>query len=1126
MEHNDVDDAAFRAVLHKYANVNACLTAQEVAEAIVAGHVVVDHLEYLRLTTLADNRRAVAMSMYMSDGWGSFINSTKVGHVGDYHVIRNGKTRKEFLLERSVLKVLTGGETKVHMMFYPPISLENGKKAWNVFTAACESGPTLRHSGHIGIAISAYLFDGMLFQALSRHLQARHSIAYDSGICDVQFDGEEVVLLMLTDWCIAIKCCLHSCSNSVKWGLTPLRAGIEHDDVHISIAACQKSQSELHAHIDKFLLATLTFSDVPSGTVAEREMFWKALEVEANVLDDLVYVDPFWDGTSLLVNKQLMHVENGWEQIASCVLYLLQWIMYSETRWAKVGRSARLLLRSLAIGLDGLVDIVKHDPNASMYHLNGFFRATPGIRRYIAIAAASTFPVEALAIELFDDDRVLRRVAELRGVLDEEYHYILSLPSYYWARVAKLVSGSCDATELRCATLRATNAMLGYLHHDMFAQLERHPLSLTQGSIAENLSALAEQALDDVKEPTAKKIRQLLALQFPTDRLCVALGFVRDELSCTTNLVEQGHGSGACLRKYHDTYNERTLRWRCLHHQCRALLNDSKDERVSRALRNHIADLEGYAPSIGGRQMFFKVMLNNKMNAVDGDGGDARKRARRIMSDHAAAYEQLPKRERAAYDLKARKYVEYKKEETRGDIVHLRARLELHERRCLEESRELGMRSHVNEVRFTDLDIKIMAESMRKISSDRKGNKQRLLNEELESPAAPTQAEQNILLAEEKKLGVPIELKQPRWVRHIAAHRDLFVDVAICKDSDAGAAYLVVNALQNPCTVSFLELRKMERATVLHDDSIFGELDLQPLHHREYSYLPFKHTTGDLIPINEEDDDLIVIPGVTMLNDVASTNQPPQFWEQFTFHHSQPIRSSSNIGKRERAHVSKSEMARLLQEHPWLTEHDFVRASGRGVGGGGSSSSNKVAKKSAPEDTGKLAETQELFEVDMEELKCEILQLREDCGDEEDEYTFFYTRLLCGPWTKAHKGVAAQGIVGLARAGLPKQWCKDYGFPSQFNAFFARYGNNSAVQLAREYCRRADHYFKIWLEDPTYNQKFRYNDAHIASYTETTEWFDFALAQPLNSATFGRVMEVRRLVPKHSSGAKNQNAKR
>ena len=60
MEHNDVDDAAFRAVLHKYANANACLTAQEVAEAIVAGHVVVDHLEYLRLTTLADNRRAVA----------------------------------------------------------------------------------------------------------------------------------------------------------------------------------------------------------------------------------------------------------------------------------------------------------------------------------------------------------------------------------------------------------------------------------------------------------------------------------------------------------------------------------------------------------------------------------------------------------------------------------------------------------------------------------------------------------------------------------------------------------------------------------------------------------------------------------------------------------------------------------------------------------------------------------------------------------------------------------------------------------------------------------------------------------------------------------------------------------
>ena len=73
----------------------------------------------------------------------------------------------------------------VIMLFAPPIPLKKGKKAWNVFTAACEFIDTLRHSGHEVIAISIYLFDGCLFIALSRHLQARHEMYYDSGVGSV-----------------------------------------------------------------------------------------------------------------------------------------------------------------------------------------------------------------------------------------------------------------------------------------------------------------------------------------------------------------------------------------------------------------------------------------------------------------------------------------------------------------------------------------------------------------------------------------------------------------------------------------------------------------------------------------------------------------------------------------------------------------------------------------------------------------------------------------------------------------------------------------------------------------------------------------------------------------------------
>ena len=90
-----------------------------------------------------------------------------------------------------------------------------------------------------------------------------------------------------------------------------------------------------------------------------------------------------------------------------------------------------------------------------------------------------------------------------------------SLPLYYWRRVAALVSGICSECELRVDAMRAAHCMIGYVHRDMFAQLERYPLSLMQGCIFQNLDALSAPPIDSVKEPNAKKIAILLSFGFP-----------------------------------------------------------------------------------------------------------------------------------------------------------------------------------------------------------------------------------------------------------------------------------------------------------------------------------------------------------------------------------------------------------------------------------------------------------------------------------------------------------------------------------------------------------------------------------------------------------------------------------
>ena len=70
------------------------------------------------------------------------------------------------------------------------------------------------------------------------------------------------------------------------------------------------------------------------------------------------------------------------------------------------------------------------------------------------------------------------------------------------------------------------------------------------------------------------------------------------------------------------------------------------------------------------------------------------------------------------------------------------------------------------------------------------------------------------------------------------------------------------------------------------------------------------------------------------------------------------------------------------------------------------------------------------------------------------------------------------------------------------------------MELTREYCRRADFFFNNWLEEAGDEEKFVYSDVQIASYQETERWIDFACGLDVDSPSFEKVMEIRRLVPK------------
>ena len=130
-------------------------------------------------------------------------------------VLRNGKFRHEFLLQRGLARIShASGEVSLLGLFEEPIGLRRGKKAWNVFQATCDWMPTLRSLGHTGIYTNLYLADGALFTALDRKFKARRKFYYR---CGNDF-GTYSMFLELADITIGIKCSSHACSNGIKWG--------------------------------------------------------------------------------------------------------------------------------------------------------------------------------------------------------------------------------------------------------------------------------------------------------------------------------------------------------------------------------------------------------------------------------------------------------------------------------------------------------------------------------------------------------------------------------------------------------------------------------------------------------------------------------------------------------------------------------------------------------------------------------------------------------------------------------------------------------------------------------------------------------------------------------------------
>ncbi len=141
----------------------------------------------------------------------------------------------------------------------------------------------------------------------------------------------------------------------------------------------------------------------------------------------------------------------------------------------------------------------------------------------------------------------------------------------------------------------------------------------------------------------------------------------------------------------------------------------------------------------------------------------------------------------------------------------------------------------------------------------------------------------------------------------------------------------------------------------------------------------------------------------------------------------------------------------------------------------------------------------------------EALQEKRDLhetADDKDQY--FYVKLPGGLWTAANKGVPTDCAACLNRR-MTEQWCKRYGFPRKKSFMFAMYGEACAVQLSREWVRRGNHFYSLWVAQGS-SLEYVYSQHDLDSYSEELEWLDFAV-EAIEGPALRRIMEVRSWLP-------------
>jgi len=724
---------------------------------------------------------------------------------------RGGKASHEFLVASQFTRFVNAkGEALTALLVRDPLPLTHGKAVLRIVEASLSQWRSLRQHGHLGPVVQHYCWDRLGWSALRRRvLQMRDLLEAQWGGGEGQPSSSKLCLL---EWTCFNACALHDAQNAFRWSLKPLFDDVDLlKAVYLGVASVRNSSDLVAAFLGEWVCKSL--ENAGPFSPAEKQL-WSTVWATLGLKDDVALL--------LVDTLQLRYTSTGKLAVARdatgaattsevCAALMAIWNipMFSDSRWLTVGTAAKRMVASHLTGMTGFFNFAAKKPSVKMYYLGGFLKMKAASLQFLVQAALVGAVPQAAQLAVLKDSRVAMTAPALKSSLAAAIASLAALPAPVWATLATVGGMSMD--ELRAKCLAAAHKAYAFFQFRVLDEADKLPWTLCRGDVKANLIQLGSRPRPSHPE-IAVKAWDLLEMGYPLHTLC-RMVLLLGETPWSTAVVEQLHGSAACISRLHPEYGLNTLLSRSMALVASKLLPRSNPAEKEVAKRKvELAKLDRRNPhKVGGRQFFFQDLVRLAKHKYDGSNPSKLRQVRRtIMKKHGTAWASASDERKRTYTARAKSEASKKKRDTskrRETVVAALQAAQAEVAKMAQTRPPLTLSSAMWGPSEVQLHAKLM-----KDDRYNRVNMLRLRSTACEAPPPMSCALEKALDSQRVIEEEPRQPEPPAWIRTVAKHREDMDGCAfLCKEIDGSSrVFQFVFAMISPLFVSVSELKPVD----------------------------------------------------------------------------------------------------------------------------------------------------------------------------------------------------------------------------------------------------------------------------------------------------------------------------